>query len=351
MASTHLPAGSVIQPPAVELPEFARRWANLANEDFGARVLSCSDEFFAPAQRMLQAAEPVFVVGKFDNHGKWMDGWESRRKREAGFDTAIVQLGLPGRIVGVDIDTSHFTGNYPSAAALQACFTEGEPDDATVWTDLIPPRALKGNSHHFIELPPDSAVWSHLRLTIYPDGGVARLRVYGQPVCRWDTLPENDLYEVSALASGGRIVAYNDAHFGVPFRLIMPGRGVNMGDGWETRRRREPGNDWCIIQLGHPAHVERIEVDTAHFKGNYPDQVSLQAAYVPHSTDESLVTQAMFWSELLPPQKTSMDVQHFFEGDAIRPLGPVTHVKLNMFPDGGISRLRVWGRLARPGDR
>ncbi len=346
MAAPNLPAGTVLNAPSVELPAFATRHANLASADFGATVVSCSDEWFAAANRMLQASEPVFVVGKFDDHGKWMDGWETRRKRHAGHDHAVVRLGLPGVIKGVDIDTSHFTGNFPPAASLQACYCSTEPDQSTVWTELVPATSLAGNSHHFIELD-DGRAWTHCRLNIYPDGGVARLRIYGQTVCDWKALDANALHEVSALAAGGRIVGYNDAHFGVPFRLIMPGRGVNMGDGWETRRRRDPGHDWCIVELGHAAIVEKIEVDTAHFKGNYPDRISLQAAHVSGGTDQSVITQAMFWPVLLGEQKTEADKQHFYTTEHIQPLGPVTHVKLNMIPDGGISRLRIWGRLAQ----
>jgi allantoicase len=349
MAKSNLPVGTVVNAPYAELPPYATRHVNLASADFGAQVVSASDEFFASADRMLQSSEPIFIVGKFDDHGKWMDGWETRRRRNGGYDWAIIKLGLPGSIKAVDIDTSHFTGNFPPAASLQACHTNNDPDSDTQWTDLIPITSLKGDSHHFLELSGDDRSWTHLRLNIYPDGGVARLRVYGQPACNWDAQDPESLHEVSALENGGRVVAFNDAHYGFPFRLIMPGRGVNMGDGWETRRRREPGYDWCIVELGHPAIVEKIEVDTAHFKGNFPDAVSLQAAYVESSTDQALVTQAMFWPHLLGTQKTEMDKQHFFEGGQLMPLGPVTHVKLNMMPDGGVSRLRIWGRLAKTG--
>lgn len=349
MAAPNLPVGTVVNAtPVTELPVFAVRHANLASADFGARVVSCSDEFFAAADRMLQSSEPVFIVGKFDDNGKWMDGWETKRRRQGGHDYAVVRLGLPGVVKGLDIDTSHFTGNYPPAASVQACYCEGggDPTESTAWTDLLAATPLSGGSHHFLPLENDQP-WTHLRLNIYPDGGVARFRVYGQPLCDWGTKDAGALHEVSALSAGGRIVSYNDAHFGVPFRLIMPGRGVNMGDGWETRRRRDPGYDWCIVELGHAAIVEKIEVDTAHFKGNYPDRVSIQAALVDEGTDQSITTQAMFWPELLTEQKTEMHKQHFYEGAQIQPLGPVTHVRLNMFPDGGVSRLRIWGRLAR----
>ncbi|MBV8680429.1 MAG: allantoicase [Aquitalea sp.] len=338
------PSSTVQHAAPVELPDFARRHVNLADPDFGARVLYCTDEWFAPAERMLHSSTPVFVVGKFDDHGKWMDGWETRRRRNGGHDHAVIQLGLPGIIKGVDIDTSHFTGNFPPAAALEACHVEGAPDEQTVWTEILPAASLGSSAHHFFTIN-DTRIWTHLRLHIYPDGGVARLRVYGQVHDDWQGRGHDILYEVSALQHGGRIIAYNDAHFGVPFRLIMPGRGINMGDGWETRRRREPGNDWCIVQLGRTAIVERIEVDTAHFKGNYPDRVSIQAALVNQGTDQSIVTQAMFWDMLLPEQKTAMDTQHFYDREQIRPLGPVNHVRLNIFPDGGVSRLRIWGRL------
>ena len=346
MASSNLPVGTVIDAPAVDLPAFATRHTNLASEKLGAKVLSCTDEFFAGASRMLQDSEPVFIVGKFDDHGKWMDGWETRRRRNGGNDTAIVKLGLPGTIRGLDINTSHFTGNFPPAASVQVAYCEGEPGDKTEWVEIVPAKSLQGNSHHFVEIS-DERVWTHLRLNIFPDGGVARLRVYGQPACNWDQKDPNALYEVSALASGGRIVAYNDSHFGSPMPLLTAGRGVNMGDGWETRRRREPGNDWVIIELGHPVVVEKIEIDTAHFKGNYPDRVSVQGALVGESTDQSLVTQAMFWPTVLGEQKTEMDKQHFYEGAVLQPVGPVSHVRVNMFPDGGISRVRIWGRLAR----
>ncbi|MFA7623333.1 MAG: allantoicase [Pusillimonas sp.] len=345
MAASNLPTGTVINAPGVEFPEFATRYANLALADFGAKVVSSSNEWFGPAERMLQAAEPVFIVGKFDDHGKWMDGWETRRRRDGGFDHAVVRLGVSGVIKGIDIDTSHFTGNFPPAASVQACYCDGDPDDHTVWTEIVPSTTLSSSAHHFIELN-DERRWTHCRLNIYPDGGVARFRVFGQPAADWSSKDPAQLHEVSALAAGGRIVGYNDAHFGVPFRLIRPGRGVNMGDGWETRRRREPGYDWCIVELAHAVHVEKIEVDTAHFKGNYPDRVSIQAANITYGTDQSIITQAMFWPVLLPEQKAQADHQHFYTLEHLNDIGPVTHVKLNMHPDGGVSRLRVWGRLA-----
>jgi len=346
MASPNLPDGTVIQAPQVDnAPDFSSRYVNLASATLGAKIVSCSDEFFASATRMLSAENPVFIVGKFDDHGKWMDGWETRRRRNGGNDHAIVKLAWPGAIKGLDIDTSHFTGNFPPAAMVQVCNSASEPDASTQWTELVAARSLSASSHHFVEIV-DERIWTHVRLNIYPDGGVARFRVYGQPACDWDGMDKNALHEVSALQLGGRIVGYSDAHFGSPTPLLMPGRGVNMGDGWETRRRREPGFDWLIIALGHAAKVEKVEIDTAHFKGNFPDKVSLQAAKVDVGTDQSVITQAMFWPELMAAQSTEMDKQHFFEGAQLNDLGAVTHVRVNMYPDGGISRVRIWGRLA-----
>jgi allantoicase len=292
---------------------------------------------------MLEPQAPIFIDGKFDDNGKWMDGWETRRRRDGGYDHAIVQLGLAGVIKGVDIDTTHFTGNYPPAASLDACNSTGDPNDASSWVNLIPSASLSGDSHHYFEID-QSESFTHIRLNIYPDGGVARLRIYGQVQCDWSEKDPKAEYDLAATENGGRAIAWNDAHFGSAANLLAPGRGVNMGDGWETRRRREPGNDWCIIELGHIGVIEQAIVDTAHFKGNYPDRCSLQAALVEGGTRDSIITQSMFWPELLAPSKLEMDdVQEF--SDAIQTIGSVSHVRLNLFPDGGVSRLRLFGRI------
>lgn len=329
------------------VPEFAARYLNLAQPRLGAEALFATDEFFAPKERMLAREPAVWLAGKYDDHGKWMDGWESRRKRTAGHDFCIVKLGLAGLIRGVDIDTSFFTGNYPPAASLEACVSEAAPTEQTVWTQVLPSVALVGNSHNYFAVTSPQA-WTHVRLHIYPDGGVARLRVYGTPECNWATRDKSAVYDLAALENGGRPIACNDSHYGMPENLLAPGRGVDMGDGWETRRRREPGNDWCIVALGHPGVIERVVVDTAHYKGNYPDRCSLQAALFEGGTESSLVTQSMFWPVLVPEQKLSADAIHEFKKE-VAALGPVSHVRLNIIPDGGVSRLRLWGKLAARG--
>jgi allantoicase len=332
-------ANPILDPNA---PEFTRRCTNLADPRLGAQVVSCSDEFFAPRERLLAPTEPVFVAGKYDDHGKWMDGWETRRKRGPGHDWCVVRLARPGRIFGVDIDTRHFTGNYPPAASLEVCRSTHEvPDGTAHWAPLLPTVALAGNAHHHHAID-NHEVWTHVRLAIYPDGGVARLRIYGRPEV--DAVASGGALDLAAAINGAWVVAANNQHFGQASALLLPGRGVDMGDGWETRRRREPGNDWCIVALAAHGVIERVEVDTAHFKGNYPDSCSLQAANVPgHATESSLITQSMFWPELLAPQKLGMDAEHRF--DTLAALGPVTHVRFNIFPDGGVSRLRLHGRI------
>ena len=346
--SSHASGSIVIAEPAV-LPEWAARSVDLANPRLGAKALCASDDFFAEVARMLNPEPAQFVPGKFDTNGKWMDGWESRRKRVAGHDWALVKLGCKGRIRGFDVDTSHFTGNYPPAVSIEATVAESDEVEvlqAAKWTEILPATPLGPNNHHLLESVSD-AVWTHLRVNIYPDGGIARLRVYGQPIGKLESANPDELVDLIALENGGRPVSWNDASFGSSVTsLLLPGRGLNMGDGWETRRRREPGNDWCVIQLGAPGMIEKIEVDTAFFKGNYPDRCSIQAAFVEGGTDRSATTQSMFWPVLLPEQKLSMDAVHTFTEQIAR-LGPVTHIRFNIFPDGGVSRLRLWGRVKR----
>jgi len=330
--------------PATDLPVWAQQQINLADARLGAEAVACSDDFFAPMDRLLQPSAAIFVPGKYDAHGKWMDGWESRRKRGPGYDWCVIRLARPGRLAGVDIDTSFFTGNYPPAASLDGCRVGCDPLHDASWETVLTPCSLSGNSHHLLPLATGEAVFSHLRLNILPDGGVARLRVYGRPA--GEAEPGADgLVDLAAALNGAYPVAWNDQHFGVVGNLLRPGRGIDMGDGWETRRRREPGFDWCIIALGQPGIIRRIEVDTAHFKGNFPDRCSLQAAHTPGVSREALVTQSQFWPMLLPETPLQADHIHLINS-AIAPLGPVSHVRLNLHPDGGVSRLRLWGNPA-----
>ncbi|MFC3851211.1 allantoicase [Salinispirillum marinum] len=321
-------------------------FVNLADARLGTKAIYVTDDWFASVDRMLQPEPPVWKDGVYDDNGKWMDGWESRRKRFEGYDYAVLALGVPGVIKGVDIDTSFFTGNYPPSASLEACFcADGDPHEKTVWTEIVSSVNLQGNSHN--EFPvSDDRPWTHLRLNIYPDGGVARLRVYGIPFRDWSAQDPEERLDLAAALNGGRALACSDQHYGHMSNILNPGRGVNMGDGWETARRRTPGNDWVILALGHPGIIEEVLVDTLHFKGNYPDSCSIQAAFVKGGTDSQIETQSLFWRELLPNRKLDMHREHHFSEDIVN-IGPVTHVRLNIFPDGGVSRLRLFGKIAQ----
>ena len=242
----------------------------------------------------------------------------------------------------VNIDTTHFTGNYPHAASIEAAMGKVDPDDGMAWTEIVAPAQLAGNTHNLIELK-KLGTWSHIRLNIFPDGGVARLRVYGIPAATLSPGADG-LIDLASALSGTRAIAWNDAHYGRPENLLLPGVGARMEDGWETRRRREPGNDWAIFALGRAGHIEKAEIDTAQFKGNFPDQASLQAAYLPRMDDSAAIPLSLYWPVLLQPQKLKAHKLHRFTKE-IAGLGAVTHVRFNIFPDGGVNRLRLFGRV------
>ncbi|MGI9306601.1 MAG: allantoicase [Gammaproteobacteria bacterium] len=318
---------------------------NLASPHLGTRAVSASDEFFAPAARMLQDSEPVFRPDVFDEHGKWMDGWETRRRRGGGdFDEAIIRLGAPGEIEYADLDARHFTGNFPPAAQL--CGSAETPDGNETWLPLIEKTELRGDSQNLFETRQTGAV-NWVRLRIYPDGGIARLRLYGKVRPNWDNFARGEIIELSSLQNGGRIVAYNDAHYGNVHALISIRNSENMGDGWETRRRRDPGHDWIIVALGGAGNVRGAVVDTAHFRGNYPEFCSLQGARLaPDADADSLVLDADSWDEIIPKTKLEANRLHRFGQNEIANDAPINYVRLNIYPDGGVARLRIFGALS-----
>lgn len=327
-------------------PAFTSGTINLASAGLGARGIFATDEFFGPLSRLLADEPAVFHPGRYDENGKWMDGWETRRRRGPGHDHAIVALATVGRIRGFDVDTAYFTGNFPTACAIEGCHAPEGPNEQTQWTDLLGISPLGPSAQHFFDCASDG-LYSHVRLRIYPDGGVARLRVHGVPALDRATIG-NEPIDLAAALAGGRIIALSNGHYGHQ-RLLAPGRGINMGDGWETSRRREPGHDWIVVRLAARATIASIVVDTAHFKGNYPDACSMQAADMTGEAGDlpTLVAAAsMFWQEILPEQKLAADRIHTFDGNFVKGTGAVTHVRLNIHPDGGISRLRVFGHPA-----
>jgi len=328
-----------------DFDDLRRHYVDLAQPRLGSSVVFATDDFFADKSRLISPAEPVFIPGKYDENGKWMDGWESRRKRVPGHDWCVVRLGVPGLVAGFEIDTRHFTGNYPPGAMVEVCRSDDEvPGDDAGWRDLTGRLDLRGDDRIYVPVDAGEPV-THVRLHIYPDGGVARLRVWGRALVDWSRLDPDEVVDLLAMEMGGRGVIANDEHYGRVANLTAPGRGVDMGDGWETRRRREPGHDWAILELGTAGLIETIEVDTAHFKGNYPDRCSIQASASAEGTPEEIAAAAEGWPLLLPETRLQADHVHVFRDTA--DLGPVRFVRLNIFPDGGVSRLRVRGRVAR----
>ncbi len=265
-----------------------------------------------------------------------MDGWESRRRRTPGHDHCILRI-RPGIIRGVDIDTRHFTGNYPPEISIQSCRAESESGLAGDWHDLVPRRGVIANGHNYFAVD-DARTWTHLKLNLHPDGGIARLRVFGE--AQSAGLGGQPRHDLSSLAVGGRALQCNDMHFGHMENLLKPEPACDMGDGWETRRRRVPGNDWVILALGRPGRVLRVEVDTSFFTGNYPAYCRLSAT--AGGADEALCEESADWPVLLPRVALGPDQLHVFETQ-LHEVGEVTHVRFDIIPDGGVARLRLYG--------
>jgi allantoicase len=318
---------------------------DLASERLGGSVLYATDDYFAEKENLLRPAKAVWKEHEYTDRGKWMDGWESRRKRTPGHDFAIIRLGVRGVVRGVVVDTAFFRGNYPAQCSIEGCSMRPESDvdsllsEATNWIEILPQSDLKGDTENLFTINSRYA-FTHLRLHIYPDGGVARLRVHGDAApdwCREGGLSiETDL---AAAEHGGDVLACSDMFFGPKHNLIMPGRAANMSDGWETKRRRGPGNDWVIVQLATEGSLRRVEIDTNHFKGNYPDTCSIDGSRA-FASDE--------WFEVLARTKLQAHTRHIFI-DELAQNGPVTHLRLNVYPDGGVSRLRVHGVATEEG--
>jgi allantoicase len=301
---------------------------DLASERLGSAVIEANDEFFAPKENLIKQAAPVWREGEYTERGKWMDGWETRRRRDNGdHDWCIIRFGVTGIARGVDVDTAFFKGNFPESCAIDV-------GDGTEWHSVLPVTPLQGDSHNLIAIANAPAA-TYLRLRIFPDGGVARLRVYGEVVPDWDRLRLRGDVDLAAVEHGGLVVACSDMFFGSRHNLIMPGDATHMGDGWETKRSRGSDrhrHDWSIVRLGALGTIRRIEVDTRHFKGNAPGACSLEA-----SVDREK------WRELLPKTPLQPHTRHVFE-DAVQPNSDVSFVRLNIFPDGGVARLRLYGR-------
>jgi allantoicase len=330
---------ATVEPAFLDLPD-------LACEAVGGAAIACNDEFFADKENLLRAHAAEWREHLYTDRGKWMDGWETRRRRpleavghpsrEGAHDWCVVRLGMPGRIRGVVVDTAFFRGNYPESCALSACELDDPLDlhalDRAVWVELLPRSPLRGDANNAFAID-HAQRFTHVRLEIFPDGGVARLRVHGEVVPRIAELrAAGGLVDLAALEHGAWVETCSDMFFGSRNNLIKPGPPRSMGDGWETRRRRGPGNDWAIVRLAAAGTIERLEIDTTHFKGNAPARCTVEGKRGD--------TWCLLLASPLQPH-----TRHRF-GDELRRIGDVTHLRLSVFPDGGVARLRAHGRLA-----
>ena len=316
---------------------------DLASQLVGGEALSASDEFFAPKENLLLAQVPIFVPDKYTDRGKWMDGWESRRKRTPGNDWCVIRLGLPGVVRTVDVDTSHFVGNFPEHCSLDGASVASHPAEKD-WKPLLARVRLAGGGHNVFDTQQTGKL-THVRLNIFPDGGVARLRLYGEVIPDLEKLKASpEPVDVASVVNGGRVLASSDNFFGHEQNLILPGRPANMGGGWETRRRRGPGYDWIIVQLGARSKVQMISVETEHYKGNYPDRCSIDACDAAGTLFQDLIIGKVTWTEIVPEAKLEPDAVRQFKSE-LQAIPAATHVRLNIYPDGGVSRLRVFGKI------
>jgi allantoicase len=326
---------------------------DLASSDLGARAVGVSDDFFAEVDNMLQPEPAVFIPDKYTERGKWMDGWESRRKRGPGHDWAVIALGAGGQVIGFDVDTSHFNGNQPQFVSVEGVLAPRGTSLAALqqmqWSELLEQSPVRPAAQNLFGAIPRSAV-NFVRLHVYPDGGVARFRVFGKVSGDWHVDPPDaeaaahvasELVDLAAVKNGGRALACSDAHFGPMNNLLLPGRARNMGGGWETRRSRRPNQDWILIELAARGTPRVVEIDTKFFCGNYPDRAQLEIIDAPGARITDLIASDR-WRVLLPETKLAADSRRFFEAELLAAT-PATHVRMTIFPDGGVSRLRVWG--------
>ncbi|XP_044275124.1 probable allantoicase [Varanus komodoensis] len=373
------------------LPDFLHM-NDLACETTGGKILFATDDFFAPAENLLKKQRPVFHADLFTEYGKWRDGWETRRKRIPGHDWCIIQLGVPGIIYGFEADTSYLAGNCAPWISIQAAFLKPEE------VPLLPPRGMRMGtaasdeelqavkemkSDEWTFLLPMSEVksgnldtarnyfsvtskqrWTHLRLNLHPDGGIARLKVYGTMLRDWSLSGQNHLSDLVAMVNGGVCIGHSGAQLGHPQNVLGIGKAKSMKDGWETGRNLErppvlkvddkgilliPGSEWAVYRLGHSGVITHIETDTTHFKGNCPDTFKLEACILNIQEEKECISQKWMgkqgpkWSILLPSTKLKPHKRHFFNSTAIQTLDVFTHVRLTIAPDGGISRMRLWG--------
>ncbi|KAF8637971.1 hypothetical protein AX16_010603 [Volvariella volvacea WC 439] len=333
----------------IALNEFSSVFSDtteLSSVAIGGKIIEVSDEFFAAAHHLLLVEPAPSLKGQFGPNGALFSGWESRRHNPT-YDWCIIQLGTSGHIVGFDVDTSHFNGNEApqvSVDLLDAPFSQQPPkQDDKRWVEILPKVNLGPSSRHLFRIPP-SKCGNFVKLNMYPDGGIARFRVYGQVA---PIIPDSaETFDLAHVFAGGHVVFTSDQHFGVGSNLILPGRGKDMGDGWETKRSRQKGHkDWAIIRLGTSGYLEYVEIDTAHFKGNFPESCEIHALAAVTELDWKETYDDQAWRLILPRTRLGPHRQHYFQLENADGVA-YTHIRVTIHPDGGIKRVRVHGRRA-----
>ncbi|MEO7981744.1 MAG: allantoicase [Sporichthyaceae bacterium] len=316
---------------------------DLAVRTFGGAVVWANDELFAGRENLVTPGPATFTPRTFGAKGQVYDGWETRRRRpshEGDHDEAIVRLGASGVVRAVVVDTSFFTGNFPSEASVEAVAAEGTPsvDDlrAAAWTPLVGRTLLSGDTANVFAVDSPRR-WTHVRLSIHPDGGVARLRVHGEVVADPGLVEALGTVDLAALELGGTVTGCSNLFYGSPDRLIAPGLARSMGEGWETARRRDASNDWVEVRLAARGTVRVVELDTTWFLGNAPGEAALSA----YDSDGDDPVDGASWAPLLGRLPLQPDTRHRVVLPAAS--SPATHVRLDVFPDGGMARLRLWG--------
>ena len=324
---------------------------DLASERVGGETLSCSDDFFAGMENLIKQGRGIFIDDKFTDRGKWMDGWESRRsygrahRTESGrdYDWCIIRLGIKGVIRGFDIDTNYFRGNAPESVSVEACVSDIEPNADTVWEIILHKNTVQAHSQNIFEISNNKS-YTHIRLNMFPDGGIARIRVYGEADVNFEQFVSGELIDLAYIKNGAKALLVSDMFFSDKNNLIMPGRGKDMGDGWETKRRRDPGPDWSIVKLASQGSIEKVIIDTCHFKGNYPDTFCLEGL-VSNSDDFSNDNPSNEWQPVIERTKLHAHREHLFINEIVADnTKSFTHVRLSIFPDGGVSRMRIFGK-------
>ena len=319
---------------------FTNGLIDLAQPRLGTKIIFKTDDFFAPANRIIDPLSAVFKEGLFDKNGKWMDGWESRRKRTKGHDYIILKLGKPGKISKIDVDTSHFNGNQPSMVSIEGANSNSNKIHQLKWISILSKKKVKANSHHFFSVKKNK-VFTHIKFNIFPDGGVARLRLYGS-IAKTKKFKKKKI-NLASLLDGASVIACNNEHFGKAENILAPGKAKNMGDGWETRRRRNKGHDWLILNSIDGSAIDKIEISTHHFKGNFPSHCSIQAAYLSPKNSKQIINSSNKWKYLIKNIRLSANKTHTFKNSLMKKQ-KINHIKINIFPDGGISRFRIFGK-------